>query len=46
MCCHPIVTGAEISQYLLERSRLVNQEEGEQNFHVLYYMFASPEKEK
>lgn len=40
------VTGAEISQYLLEKSRLVNQEEGEQNFHVLYYMFASPDKDK
>eukprot|EP00013_Stygamoeba_regulata_P008304 CAMPEP_0177668838 /NCGR_PEP_ID=MMETSP0447-20121125/23035_1 /TAXON_ID=0 /ORGANISM="Stygamoeba regulata, Strain BSH-02190019" /LENGTH=1404 /DNA_ID=CAMNT_0019175493 /DNA_START=15 /DNA_END=4229 /DNA_ORIENTATION=+ len=40
------ICGSKIKHYLLEKSRLCFQAEGERNFHVFYCMAAAPKEDK
>ncbi|XP_007897078.2 unconventional myosin-IXb isoform X2 [Callorhinchus milii] len=41
-----IVRGAVVEKYLLEKSRLVSQENDERNYHVFYYLLMGATKEE
>jgi len=41
-----VIEGAKIEQYLLEKSRIVNQNVDERNYHVFYCMLAGLNKEE
>lgn len=43
---HGVIKGAKIEQYLLEKSRIVYQNQGERNYHIFYAMVGGLSKEE
>lgn len=41
-----VIKGAKIEQYLLEKSRIVHQNQGERNYHIFYAMVGGLSKEE
>lgn len=39
------IVGASINNYLLEKTRIVNQSEGERNYHIFYQLFSGASDE-